>query len=159
MLHKLTKIANQLDRKGFYKEASTIDLLLKRAAIGTYTSNLIKALKDIDMEAARQTIVEAIRNLPYGIKLNEIITIDESPELEEGGARPLTDDELRELLEAIKYDDIHMAREIVGMDPVSQTCHLCNGTGYVSESSGYTKGPDDEPCPRCNGKGRIIVME
>ena len=31
MLHKLTKIANQLDRKGFYKEASTIDLLLKQA--------------------------------------------------------------------------------------------------------------------------------
>jgi len=33
MLYKLTKIANQLDQKGFYQEASIIDLLLKQSVM------------------------------------------------------------------------------------------------------------------------------
>ena len=33
MLHKLIKIANQLDRKCLYAEADTIDLLLKQSAM------------------------------------------------------------------------------------------------------------------------------
>ncbi len=54
MLKKLISIANKLDQKGFYQEA---DLLTKMASIMVSRSNLFKALKNNDVEAARKALV------------------------------------------------------------------------------------------------------
>ena len=51
MFYRLLKLANELDQKGLYKEASIIDKIIKQASISSYRAALTKALKDeISME-------------------------------------------------------------------------------------------------------------
>jgi len=116
MFKKLAKVANQLDQKGLYEEASQIDLMIKIANPTVIKSNLIKALQDDDAEAAAQAITDAMRT---GTRLNDLFPVSTGSYDNDGNmiSRPMTDEELGRFLKSVdpSNPNLDVARQMVGV--------------------------------------------
>lgn len=98
MIKRLLKLANILDKKGFYEEANCLDKIASSMAA---RSALTKALKEDDNPAVLRAIDSLIRSVPAG----------STPQQELG----ISDDKFRELTDAIQSVDFDKARSILGV--------------------------------------------
>lgn len=101
MLDKLTKIAGELDQKGFYALADQCDGILKMALTH---SHITRALKEDDHEAALKALSTFVSRIPYG----------STPGQELG----LTDEEFRNFALAIRKGNLDEARRIFGVEKI-----------------------------------------
>lgn len=98
MIHRLIKIANQLDAKCYYNLASEVDVILK---IAVSQSDLIHALKNDDQREAMRTLSIFVNRVPYGSNVQQELN--------------MTDQDYRGFVSAIGNDDLHEARRIFGI--------------------------------------------
>ena len=98
MIERLLKLANILDEKGFYDEADCLDKIASSMAA---RSALTKALKEDDSPAVLRAIDSLVRSVPHG----------STPQQELG----ISDNEFRELTDAIQSSDFDKARSILGV--------------------------------------------
>lgn len=126
MLDKLIKLANELDQRGYTKEASRVDVLIKKNA-GRH--ELFRALKNDDIEGAINSL-SRMNNEDLGITTQEF--------------KFLTKD----LMDAKSYEahdpaesanSMEKARQILGIEkPVQQTTQTHNPITGLPWSSGPT---------------------